>query len=73
MCTDLPDPVNGNIIFTTDNIAPFELGTSAQYKCYSGYVLVGDSDVRTCSADLVLDVGLWTGSGPICEGEYTLR
>ena len=70
MCPDSPDPVNGNIIFTTDNIAPFELGTSAQYKCYPGYVLVGDSDVRTCSADLELDVGVWTGSASTCECEY---
>ena len=72
MCPDLPDPIHGNIIFTTDNLAPFELGTSAQYKCYPGYVLVGETEVRICSADLDLDIGLWTGLAPTCECEYSL-
>ncbi len=68
MCTDLRDPSNGQIHFTTDDLAPFELGTMAMYSCDPGYGLEGVPTVRKCESDGSSLVGNWTGAAPSCEG-----
>ena len=67
-CADLPDPDNGNILFMADDTAPFDLGTVATFKCYPGFVLVGNFENLTCMADHENDMGYWDGTAPTCEG-----
>ncbi len=68
-CSTLAPPMNGMIIYATDTTAPFDYQTTATYSCDAGYGLsVGDT-VRTCSGSLEGD-GYWTGTAPICRGEY---
>ena len=71
-CDDLPDPENGNIVFTPDNTAPFDLNTVAMYECFPGYVLAGEFEERTCMADHDLDTGFWDRAAPTCECELFL-
>lgn len=69
-CPDIPDPQNGNIDFTGDISAPFDVGTTATYSCDQGYSLVGDSAVRSC-----LNAGLdyyWSGDASTCERKYNI-
>ena len=61
--------MNGNILFVSDSVAPFDLGTVAIYKCYPGYVLIGEYKVRNCLANHNLDIGYWNGTAPSCERE----
>ena len=57
-CGSLPDPENGQV----DHTAGTSLGQTANYRCNTGYNLVGDS-TRTCQA-----TGEWSGSEPTCQG-----
>ena len=59
-CSSLPDPANGQV----DHTAGTSLGQTAQYRCNTGYNLVGDS-TRTCQASRN-----WSGSAPTCQGVY---
>ena len=61
-CGSLPDPANGSVNHT----AGTSLGQSANYRCNTGYTLVGDS-TRTCQA-----TGNWSGSAPTCQGMLLL-
>ena len=56
-CGSLPDPGNGQV----DHTAGTSLGQTANYRCNTGYNLVGDS-TRTCEA-----TGNWSGSAPTCQ------
>ena len=44
-----------------------ELGATATYSCFPGYILAGD-DIRLC-----LKSGEWSGAPPTCEGEETCK
>lgn len=71
LCPDIPDPANGQILFSGNMIAPFELRTVATYSCDPGYGLMAmmDTTERTCE-DLDSDiVGEWSATPPSCEGE----
>ena len=59
-CGSLPDPANGRV----DHTAGTSLGQTANYRCNTGYNLVGNS-TRTCQA-----IGNWSLSAPTCEGVY---
>ena len=62
--------MNGNILFMSDDTAPFDLGTVATYKCYPGFALVGEYKVRNCLANQNLGIGFWNGTAPSCECEF---
>ena len=66
MCPDIADPFNGQITFSDDRTAPFELNTTATYSCEDGYMLNGSDPVRTCMGHSSSDVGVWSGSDVIC-------
>ncbi len=68
MCPDLPDPVNGDIVFEDDLTAPFDLGTLAKYTCSPGFVPFGDSTVRVC-LNAGVEEGEWDGTSSSCERE----
>ena len=59
-CGSLPDPANGRV----DHTAGTSLGQTANYRCNTGYNLVGNS-TRTCQP-----IGNWSGSAPTCQGVY---
>lgn len=66
-CPDLADPENGNIAFTGDALAPFDVGTMATYSCNEGYSLVGDSAVRTCQNGVSIQEDFWSREAPTCQ------
>ena len=70
MCPDLPDPANGRVTFSLDDVALFTLGTMATHSCDQGYGLSGGNTVRMCNANTVItdSEGIWDGSAPTCEG-----
>ena len=58
-CNNLSDPSNGLV-----TISGTSLGSTAQYTCNYGYVLVGDA-IRTCERS-----GEWSETEPVCERKY---
>ena len=68
MCPDLPDPENGDIEYTMDITASFDVTTTAMYRCDHGYSLVGGDTVRMCTGTSDSPAGDWTGTAPSCEG-----
>ena len=68
MCEDLPDPVNGQIVFAPDTLCPFALGTMATYSCNAGFELQSENSVRTCEGDGTSESGTWSGTAPTCDG-----
>ena len=70
MCTDLADPTNGDIMFISDNTAPYEFATTATYQCDAGYGLNAGDEVRTCGGDGSSTTGVWSGNAPTCEGMW---
>ena len=66
-CPDIADPINGQIIFTTDIRAPFDYGTAAEYSCKDGYTLIGEDTIRVCGGDGLSDVGVWSGEDYTCQ------
>ena len=69
-CADIPDPNNGNIHFSVDNTAPFDIGTTATYHCFNGYHLAGGDTVRVCKKG-GSGGNFWNGTAPICQGQCT--
>ena len=69
MCPDIADPINGQIHFSSDNLAPFDFETFATYSCDPGYELSGGNDVRMCDGNSVSAVGSWNGTAPSCTRE----
>ena len=70
MCPDITDPANGQIVFASDNVAPFDLATTATYSCVSGYGLMGGDTVRTCMENGGSVIGMWSGMAPSCGGKF---
>ncbi len=67
-CPDLLEPENGNIIYSMDQLPPFQFGTEARYVCNSGLGVARGDGVRVCLGDVVNTVGEWTGETPQCSG-----
>lgn len=65
-CPDIADPGNGNIVFTLDATAPFNIGTLAAFVCNEGFTLHGDK-VLECVKAVFEDI--WNSSAPICSGK----
>lgn len=55
-CGGLENPENGQVA-----ISGTDFGSSARYRCFSGYILVGD-DMRMCQEN-----GYWSGQEPECQ------
>ncbi len=70
MCPHIPDPRNGQIVFSEDNIAPFVEGTMAIYSCYQGYSLKGGDAMRSCVRNESTGDGMWNGEAPVCQGMF---
>ena len=64
LCSKLSVPENGEVTF---NSQPFNVGTTATYSCYPGYILVGET-TRTCEDTNRGTTGTWNGTMPLCEG-----
>ena len=69
MCPDIADPVNGQINFSLDVLAPFDFGTVATYSCCTGFGLNGGDVTRMCEGDGSSSIGEWSGTAPTCVGE----
>ena len=75
MCLDIPDPINGQIIFDPDTHSPFLFGTVASYSCFFdgenliAFGLTGGNHTRTCDGDGSHYIGNWTGTAPTCESK----
>ncbi len=69
MCEDIPDPLNGNIVFEIDTVATFDVLTTATYSCDPGYSLQGSDVVRTCTGTSNDHLGTFNGVAPTCERE----
>ena len=67
MCPHIPDPENGQIVFTPDKVAPFATNTTATYSCDPGHGLVGGDAIRTCKGNVSSFEGMWSGMPPSCE------
>ncbi len=60
-CLPLPLIPNGNITYSPDMIADYDVGTVATHTCNEGFTLVAGSENRTC-----LVGGRWSGFTPVC-------
>ena len=69
MCPSLPDPPNGQIVYSTNTTGDQMFGATASYVCDSGFGLSGGERVRACSSDGSSTTGFWTESAPSCLGE----
>ncbi len=69
ICSDPPMFTNGQIVFTSNAISPFDFGTIATYICDLGFSLNGNG-TRTCTGDDSSPIGMWTGDNPTCICEY---
>ena len=69
MCPSLPEPLNGQVVSSTNTTGDQVFGATATYVCDSGFGLSGGERVRTCSSDGSSTIGFWTGSAPSCLGE----
>ena len=67
MCPHIPDPENGQIVFTPDKVAPFVTNTTATYSCDPGHGLVGGDAIRTCRENVSSGEGMWSGMPPSCK------
>lgn len=72
MCLDIADPLNGQIIFSPDELAPFNYATVATYSCEVSYGLNGNN-TRVCAGDGTSLVGVWDGEAPTCERRLAVR
>ena len=68
-CSEIPNPANGRVEFSTGSIAPFDQGTTATYVCDLGYAVSNGSDnMRKCVLDDSGRFGVWNGTAPSCNG-----
>lgn len=65
----LPDLENGSIVYATDNVSPFDFGTTAAHSCNLGFVLVGAA-VRSCGGNGTSVTGEWDLGAPFCQCEF---
>lgn len=73
MCPDIPNPINGQIYFTPDFLAPFDFGSMAKYSCDAGFGLNGGDIVRVCEGTSDSPIGSWSGEAPTCIRKLFLK
>ena len=69
MCSDLPIPTNGLVMYSPDTTSPYSYLTMASYSCTAGYGLSGGDNTRQCVYSISTP-GMWNGTAPICDGKY---
>lgn len=62
MCPPLQAPENGIILTTQDS---FHFGDLVSFQCHFGFVMAGSASLLCTSG------GVWNGSVPECQCEYT--
>ena len=67
MCSGLPTPNNGVLVYNTDTTLPYDFGTVATYQCNLGYGLIVATNTRVCNGDSSSTVGVWNGVDPGCD------
>ena len=70
MCEDIPDPLNGNIVFEMDTTATFDGLTTATYSCDPGFSMQGGDMIRTCAGTADNSLGTFDGDAPTCDREW---
>ena len=70
MCPSIPDPLNGDISYSTDpsDDGSYSFGTVATYTCDEGYGQRGGVLRRTCGGDGSSNRGAFSGEPGLCEG-----
>ena len=71
-CSVLPQPDNGQIVYSMISLPAFGLGTTATYSCNIGYGLSGTQMTRTCQSDALSLSGEWSGQALTCIGEISI-
>ena len=70
-CPDIVDPIGGQVLFSNDTMAPFDIGTMAMYSCDDGSSPFGTVspivNPRVCTGDGSSSVGGWTGEDLMCN------
>ncbi len=66
LCPALPDITNGAIVYSTDTLAPYDIGTVATYSCNEGYVLTGGNVERICVDSGDGNDDRFNGEAPSC-------
>lgn len=66
-CSALAPVNNGQLVYSA--IAPYDFSTEAMHSCDEGYFLEGN-EIRTCQGDGSSVTGQWSGSAPVCSGNY---
>jgi len=76
-CPDIPDPINGQIVFTedADRVSPFDYGSIATYSCnteltlFDGIVTLMGTVQRHCRGSSASAKGEWSGADYTCGNE----
>lgn len=70
LCPSLPRVTNGSISYSPDKVPDFDLGTIVTYTCDQGFFLSdANAATRTCIEQSGVEVGVWNGVAPTCQGE----
>ena len=69
MCSDLPVPDNGGIVYSSGMTSLYDFGTTATYMCDTGFGISGGNVLRTCRGSGLSPNGTWTGIAPLCDGK----
>ena len=70
-CPALPDPMNGVVTYTHSEPQPYSFGTTAEYRCETGFGLSGGDSTRSCEGDGSSPFGIWSGDAPTYEGFHS--
>ena len=60
--------MNGVVTYTHSEPQPYSFGTTAEYRCETGFGLSGGDSARICEGDGSSPTGVWSGDAPSCEG-----
>ena len=63
--------MNGEVIYNHSEPESYSFGTTAEYRCESGFGLSGGDSIRSCEGDASSPTGFWSGDAPGCEGLYS--
>ena len=72
MCSYLPAPDNGGIVYSTGITTLYDFGTTATYMCDTGFGISGGNVLRTCRGSGLSPNGTWTGTAPRCDGKASI-
>lgn len=71
MCPSVPDPVNGDVAYTTTaSEGTFSFGTVATYSCDQGFGQQHGIVERTCTGLGNSSIGEFSDVPTTCEGDF---